>query len=114
MWQDGERWHARLDDGGLGDRGSATVTAKTRRACLAALRRKAGLGALTVEVLPSLVGVAEAAAIMGWDKRRVITYLGRGSFPAPVAALASGRVWKRDDVEAYAAAWRRRRVQGPS
>jgi len=26
----------------------------------------------------------------------------RGAFPEPVAALASGRVWRREDVEAFA------------
>ena len=86
------------------------VTAPTREACLKELRRRAGRDeVLTVEVLPALAGVAEAAAIMGWDKRRVITYLRRGSFPEPFAALASGRVWRREDVEAFAASWRARR-----
>ncbi len=55
---------------------------------------------LTVEVVPDLVGVAEAAEIMGWDKRRVITYIDRGSFPEPITSLASGRIWLREDVEA--------------
>jgi predicted DNA-binding transcriptional regulator AlpA len=63
----------------------------------------AGPGAtLTVEVLPALVGVAEAAAILGWDKRRIFTYISRRSFPEPVALLASGRVWRREDIESYA------------
>jgi len=52
--------------------------------------------------------VAEAAEIMGWDKRRVITYIDRGSFPEPITSLASGRIWLREDVEAYAADWRAR------
>ncbi len=64
---------------------------------------------MTVEVIPRLVGVAEAAALLGWDKRRIFTYLSRGSFPEPVAALASGRVWRMDDIEAFARTWRRRR-----
>jgi SAM-dependent methyltransferase len=55
-----------------------------------------------------LVGVAEAAAILGWDKRRVATYIRRGSFPEPVASLASGRVWEEGDVRAFAAAFRAR------
>jgi hypothetical protein len=55
-----------------------------------------------------LAGVAEAAAILGWDKRRVATYARRGSFPEPVASLAGGRVWRRADVEAFAAAFRER------
>lgn len=57
---------------------------------------------LVVEEEPDLVGVSEAAAIMGWDRRRVVTYLARGAFPTPLASLASGRVWRRDDVEAFA------------
>jgi len=40
----------------------------------------------------------------------VITYVDRGSFPEPVARLASGRVWRREDVEAFARAWNRRRA----
>ena len=97
MWRQGERWAGRLASGP-----STVRTAKTRAACLAALRRAAGDAPLTVEVVPELVGVAEAAALLGWDKRRVFTYISRGSFPEPVAMLASGRVWRRSDVEAYA------------
>jgi SAM-dependent methyltransferase len=58
---------------------------------------------------PRLVGVAEAARILGWDKRRVSTYVRRGSFPEPVASLAGGRVWAEDDVRAFADAFRVRR-----
>lgn len=104
LWQEGGSWHGRLEPSRSGP-----VSAKSREACLAALRRAAGHEAtLIVEVTPALAGVAETAAIMGWDKRRVITYLNRGSFPAPFASLASGRVWRRDDVEAFAEAWRER------
>jgi hypothetical protein len=46
------------------------------------------------------------AQIMGWDKRRVVTYIDRGHFPEPLTSLASGRIWLREDVEAYAHAWR--------
>jgi hypothetical protein len=85
------------------------VHARTREGCLSELRRVAGEDTmLTVEVTPALVGVAEAAAILGWDRRRVITYVDRGSFPVPVAGLASGRVWRRDDVELFARATARR------
>ena len=52
--------------------------------------------------------VQEAAAIMKWDRRRVVTYIDRGSFPEPVASLASGRIWRRSDIEAFAREWRRR------
>jgi hypothetical protein len=48
----------------------------------------------------------------------VITYLDRGSFPEPITALASGRIWLREDVEEYAAQWRaahpRRRQASPA
>jgi hypothetical protein len=57
---------------------------------------------LVVEETPDLVGVSEAATILGWDRRRVITYVDRGAFPEPIASLASGRVWRRDDVESFA------------
>jgi SAM-dependent methyltransferase len=55
-----------------------------------------------------LIGVAEAAAVLGWDKRRVATYIRRGSFPRPLASLASGRVWDEADVLAFAEAFRAR------
>ena len=88
------------------------VTGSSRARCLASLRRAAGEGvSVIVEVTPALAGVAEAAAILGWDRRRVITYLDRGSFPDPVARLASGRVWRREDVEAFARAWNRGRAE---
>jgi hypothetical protein len=61
---------------------------------------------LLVEVWPKLLGVAEAAELMGWDKRRVITYLDRGTFPTPIASLAGGRVWALDDVREFARAFR--------
>jgi hypothetical protein len=76
---------------------------------MAELRRPTGGDvALTIERVPDGVGVAEAAEIMGWDKRRVVTYIDRGSFPEPITALASGRIWLREDVQAYADTWRAR------
>ncbi|HEY1332435.1 MAG TPA: hypothetical protein VGH10_13315 [Actinomycetota bacterium] len=97
---------------------SARATAATPERCVAALRRAVERSAsipkhesltLIAETVPRLAGVAEAAEIMGWDKRRVVTYIDRGSFPEPAQTLASGRVWLRSDVEAYATAWRARR-----
>jgi hypothetical protein len=87
----------------VGRLGAKQVRSGTREGCLAGLRRIAGGGHLTVEVTPELVGVSEAAGILGWDRRRVATYVSRGSFPPPVASLASGRVWRREDIEAFAA-----------
>jgi hypothetical protein len=93
----------REPNGWTGRIGDREVRGRTRAGCLSSLRRVAGPhAALTVEVIPELVGVSEAAAILGWDRRRVATYVERGAFPEPIAALASGRVWRREDVEAFA------------
>lgn len=89
----------------------------TREGCLRALeasvRSEPGTEPVTmvIEVVPALAGVAEAAQMLGWDKRRVVTYAARGRFPRPVQALASGRVWLRDDVEAFAADFRDRSLR---
>jgi hypothetical protein len=78
------------------------VRRRTRDGCVNALRRLAGEDAsLWIEITPEVVGVSEAATILGWDRRRVATYVSRGAFPEPIAALASGRVWRREDVEAF-------------
>lgn len=105
MWERGSTWFGRLQTAS----GRTDCSAPTREALLAELRRLVGAGAtLTVEVVPALVGVAEAAAILGWDRRRIVTYVDRGSFPKPLASLASGRVWRRSEVEDFARAFRGR------
>lgn len=105
MWTTGGRWFAVV----LGAPVYVEVTGTSERSCLDELRTAVGDDVvLTVEVVPPLAGVAEAAEIMGWDKRRVITYIDRGQFPEPITWLASGRVWLREDVEAYAQEWRAR------
>ena len=107
LWHTGGRYYAQV----FGAPVFLEVTGVSRRECLAALRNATGDDvSLTVEVVPDVVGVAEAAEIMGWDKRRVVTYIDRGSFPEPITALASGRIWLRDDVQAYADEWRARRA----
>lgn len=113
MRQRAGRWEAGID-GNPAVRASGT----TRQRCLQSLRRALDRTlptetsrqrlTLVVEVLPVLAGVAEAAEVMGWDKRRVITYIDRGRFPEPVQSLASGRVWLRADVERYADDWHSR------
>jgi hypothetical protein len=94
--------------------GGPEIRAGTREDCLRGLEesvRSDGPVTMVVEVLPALAGVAEAAGVLGWDKRRVVTYASRGRFPEPVQWLASGRVWLRDDVEAFAAAFHGRRLR---
>jgi hypothetical protein len=105
MWESGGRWYAHVLDVPM----FVEATGTSKRSCLEELRKLVGDDvALTVEVVPGLVGVAEAAELMSWDKRRVITYIDRGHFPEPIASLASGRIWLREDVEAYAEEWRAR------
>jgi len=111
MWEAGGRWFARILDAPA----YIEVTGVTRERCLAELRKVTGEDAVvTVEIVPALVGVAEAAEIMGWDKRRVITYIDRGSFPEPLTSLAMGRVWLREDVEAFAREWHARMASSRS
>jgi hypothetical protein len=115
MHQRGGRWVAGIDEPP-----GIRVSAATRHRCLQSLRRALDRAlpadrssravTLVVEVLPVLAGVAEAAEVMGWDKRRVVTYIDRGSFPESVQSLASGRVWLRADVERYATDWRARQA----
>jgi hypothetical protein len=100
-------------DGWTGRVGDDEVRTRTRDGCLSALRHLAGEeAALVVQETPDLVGVSEAASILGWDRRRVATYVARGAFPSPLASLASGRVWRREDVEAFARDRRRRKGRG--
>jgi len=106
MWETGGRWYARILDADA----YIEVTGVSRGRCLAELRAITGDAVLTVEVVPQVVGVAEAAEIVGWDKRRVITYIDRGSFPEPLTSLASGRIWLREDVETFAREWHARRA----
>ena len=109
MWQLGGRWYAHVLDAPM----FLEATGTSRDGCVTELRALVGDDVtLTIDVVPDLVGVAEAADIMGWDKRRVITYIDRGHFPEPIVALAGGRVWLREDVEAYAADWRARHPNG--
>jgi hypothetical protein len=107
---EGGRWVAEAQ----GEEAARGAGASQERA-LASLRRTLGRavaanGPLTliVEVTPRLAGVAEAAEVMGWDKRRVVTYIDRGRFPEPIQSLASGRVWVRRDLERFAEAWHAR------
>lgn len=50
------------------------------------------------------MGVHEIAEMLGVTRQRVnqLVHSSKG-FPAPVAELAAGRVWRRSDVEAWTA-----------
>ena len=62
-------------------------------------------GRLDEITLDALVGVKEAAAMLGVERSNFIRdYADKPDFPRPVVELASGRVWLRGQIEAYARA----------
>lgn len=52
--------------------------------------------------LMDLVSVFEVAQILGVSRQRVYQLIARGGFPEPVATLAVGRIWTREDIERWA------------
>jgi len=53
------------------------------------------------KVIPPLVGVSEAAEMLGWKKQQISVYMDRGKFPEPIQRLASGPVWTYKQIEDY-------------
>ena len=49
----------------------------------------------------NIVGVAEVAKILEWDKRKVATYIKRGKLPPPATRLKSGPIWDKEVIEEY-------------
>lgn len=49
-----------------------------------------------------LVGVAEVAALLGVTRTRIGQLSKTPDFPTPVARLAAGPVWRREDIELWA------------
>ncbi|WP_110930666.1 hypothetical protein [Paenibacillus bouchesdurhonensis] len=52
-------------------------------------------------VIPPLVGLSEAAEMLGWQKQQVSEYMKRGKFPDPLQRLASGPIWTYKQIEDY-------------
>ena len=48
-----------------------------------------------------LMGAAEIRRRLGLSENRIYQLTSRRDFPEPVAELEMGRVWHRDDVEAW-------------
>lgn len=48
-----------------------------------------------------LMGSAEIGRRCGISRQRVHQLTGRPDWPAPLAELSQGRVWRTDDVEAW-------------
>ncbi|KHD77189.1 hypothetical protein MB27_12090 [Actinoplanes utahensis] len=51
--------------------------------------------------MPDLVGTYEIRHLLGVSRQRAFMVSCRDGFPKPVAELASGRIWRRDDVVAW-------------
>ncbi len=49
-----------------------------------------------------LVGLSEIAQMLGLTRQRVDQLVRQAGFPEPDAVLTAGRIWKREDVEAWA------------
>ena len=53
---------------------------------------------------PELAGLAELVELLDVSKRTAQKYAAKPDFPEPVDRLASGPVWRRAEVEAWAKA----------
>ena len=59
---------------------------------------------VTEKLVGTLVGTKEAAALFGVRPSNFVRdWASREGFPEPVATLARGRLWAREDVDAYRA-----------
>jgi len=57
---------------------------------------------------PEYVGITEIAAYLGVTKQRALQLSQRDDFPAPIATLASGKVWRKGDLSTFASGWQRK------
>ena len=53
-----------------------------------------------------LVGISEAAQVLGWSRQKTAVYYQRGKLPKPLARLRCGPVWKKKVIVAFGAAGR--------
>jgi hypothetical protein len=56
---------------------------------------------------PSTIRLVEFAELLGVSKQCAHQIAGEPGFPAQLAEDARGRVWSRDEVQAWAKRWRR-------
>jgi hypothetical protein len=57
---------------------------------------------------PDVVGVAEAAAMLGVSKQRVSELARSKRFPRPLYELAAGPIWVKGAIEAFVEKWERK------
>jgi predicted DNA-binding transcriptional regulator AlpA len=48
-----------------------------------------------------LLGVSEVSELLGWDRRKLSTYIKRGKFPTPIHRVEATPLWKRSQIEEY-------------
>src|SRR6478609_6736196 len=54
---------------------------------------------------PEIVGIAEIADLLGITRQRASALSARAGFPAPVATLRAGPVWRLADLSNFAKTW---------
>ena len=57
---------------------------------------------------PEVVGVAEAAGLLGLSRQRLFQLMARDDFPPPMVRLAAGPVWLASSIRAFERGWDRR------
>lgn len=62
---------------------------------------------LSEPAFPELAGVSEIANLLGVTRQRASALQTKPAFPAPIASLASGPIWRRDDLTNFADTWSR-------
>ncbi len=60
-----------------------------------------------------LVGIKEAAELIGWSRQKTSVYYRRGLLPLPVAQLACGPIWCRSDMVEFAHRERKETASSP-
>lgn len=60
-----------------------------------------------------LAGASEVAALLGVSRQQVDRLATRDDFPAPVAVLKTGRIWRTRDIEKWIKAHPHRRPGPP-
>lgn len=69
---------------------------------------------LVEPAFPELVGVSEVAKILGVSRQRASALQSTRGFPAPVAVLSSGPVWRRADLGRFEEEWQRKPGRPPA
>lgn len=68
---------------------------------------------LAEPAFPELVGVTEIAKALGISRQRASALQKSEGFPAPVATLASGPIYRRSDLSRFEETWPRRKGRPP-